>query len=341
LIRNKKMASVGGIECDGSLRFDRNVFAGQVMSPELRRRELLRRTALWCAALMLAVTSLSAFIRLSQAGLGCDQWPQCYGNRLREAQREAETVIADSSAVVVARMTHRVLASAALMLALLTVVLSFCERPWLTERCISAVAISLLAVGLAILGRWSSGARLPAIAVCNVLGGVSMLALSWRLAATPTGTVRPMLRIGAGIGVLAILTQIALGALTSSAYAGLSCSSLGDCVRAADAAGWPWQMLNPWREPIFQATTTPMNTDASLVQLVHRGGALLVTLVIAPLALTALRGPTSRQGVALLALLVLQVGLGMLMAGKLLPLPAVLAHNILAALLLAVSVRMI
>ena len=58
-----------------------------VMTHADRRIALLHRMALLCAALVLTITSLSAFMRLSKAGLGCQPWPQCYGQSLRELQQ--------------------------------------------------------------------------------------------------------------------------------------------------------------------------------------------------------------------------------------------------------------
>ena len=62
-----------------------------------RRHAWLHRLALVAAALVLSITSLSAFIRLSNAGLGCDEWPQCYGSRLRAVQQSHEPDDADSA----------------------------------------------------------------------------------------------------------------------------------------------------------------------------------------------------------------------------------------------------
>ena len=63
-----------------------------------RRLAYLRRLALWCTVLMLLITSLSAFIRLSQAGLGCEPWPQCYGQARLAAQSGDAQPAPDGSA---------------------------------------------------------------------------------------------------------------------------------------------------------------------------------------------------------------------------------------------------
>ncbi len=216
----------------------------------------------------------------------------------------------------------------------------FGNRPWLLREGALALAMLTLAIGLAVLGRWTAGARMPAVAIGNLLGGLLMLALSWRLAAGVTAPGQPMLRMWAWVGAAVLLAQVALGALVSASYSGLSCAAHGDCLRAAEAAAWPWEMLSPWREPVFGATPMPLNPSGALAQVVHRGGALLALLVLLPLGAAALRGQRRRDGAALLLLLVLQLGLGLLMVATVLPLPLALAHNVVAGLLLATVGRL-
>ncbi len=310
------------------------------MSLSQRRHAWLRRLAMIAAALVLAITSLSAFIRLSNVGLGCSEWPQCYGSRLRAAQQNREPKVADSNAVTVARLAHRLLAVSALLVIATMVLVCFGNQPWLLREGALALATLMLAIGLAVLGRWTAGARIPAVAIGNLLGGLLMLALSWRLAGGATSPGRPMLRTWAWVGVAVLLTQVALGALVSASYAGLSCSGLGDCLHTAKADGWPWQTLNPWREPVFDATQMPLNARGALAQLVHRGGALVASLVLMALGVAALLGQRRREGAVLLVLLALQLGLGWLMVLTGLPLALALAHNVVAALLLATVVRL-
>ena len=61
------------------------------MFGDIGRMASLRKVALACAALVLAITSLSAFLRLSASGLGCEPWPQCYGQSLRDRQQGVVT----------------------------------------------------------------------------------------------------------------------------------------------------------------------------------------------------------------------------------------------------------
>lgn len=305
-----------------------------------RRVALLRRVALITATLVFAISCLSAFIRLSNAGLGCTEWPECYGSRLRAAQQSSQPALSDSTAVTVARIAHRLLAISALFAITTMAAICLGSRPWMGREALVVLALLGLAVGLAVLGRSTPGTRLPAVVIGNLLGGMLMLALSWRLAASATEPARPMLRAFAWAGAAALIAQIALGAIVSGSYAGLSCVGLEDCLQLTRAAGWSWEVLGPLREPAFDATALPLNPSGALAQLVHRGGALLALVVLTMLGLTGLRSNRPHEGAALLALLVLQLVLGWLMVGNALPLALALAHNAVAGLLLATTVRM-
>ena len=219
-----------------------------------RRRTLLHSLAVFCALLVFAICVLSAYIRLTQAGLGCDDWPQCYGSRLQPVQAAGATPAPDSLAVRTVRMSHRVIASVALLVVLALVWLTSARSPRRAHEGALAVALLLLALGLALLGRWTAGATAPAVAMGNLLGGALMLALCWRLVVYtgPGKVVRdPRLRVWAGAALVLLLAQMALGGLTSASYAGLSCHGVVDCVQQAQAGSWPWQVLDPWREPRF------------------------------------------------------------------------------------------
>ena len=302
-----------------------------------RRDIFLRRAAVLCGVLVLTITSLSAFIRLSGAGLGCSDWPGCYGQVLREAQRGEPANIGDGHAVAAARLVHRVVATAALLLVVTMVMACFATSPILPSQGRSALALLGLALFLAVLGRWSSGARVPAVAMGNLLGGFAMLALCARMAGSGPSQQRPRLGAWAWAGAALLLCQIALGGLVSAGYAGLSCPSLTGCDLSGTAG--VWETLNPWREPRFD-TTLPVNPAGALAHALHRAGALVTLLVLLPLGVLAMRRGRRRAGAVLLALLAIQVALGILMVVHALPVPLALAHNLVAALLLAVVARL-
>ena len=299
-----------------------------------RRQVLLRHVALLCAALMLAVVSLSAFLRLSKVELACAQWPQCHGQSLREARTGPLAAQGEGPAVTLARLAHRVVASTALLLVLAMAALCLAARPRLWPEGRVALTLLALALGLSVLGIWSSDPRIPAVAMGNLLGGFAMLALCWRLAGRGLVDVPPWLRAWAWVGVLLIAWQGALGAMVSAPHAASICKDLADCVRASlDAPGGaPWSALNPWHEPTLDAA--PKGAGA-LAQVAHRLSAMAALLVLLPLGLAAMRHGRALTGALLLALLAAALEMGLLMAGNGASLGLTLAHNLVSALLLA------
>ena len=299
-------------------------------SPD-RSRRLLRRLALLCTVLVLVITSLSAYIRLSRAGLSCADWPQCYGEGLRQAQQGLAATAGESGGTAVARFAHRIIASSALLLIVTMLVVCLTAKPvrWADGRV--ALALLVLALGLAVLGRWSSDPRVPAVAIGNLLGGFAMLALCWRLARDSGATLARHGRVWAGFGVLLLAAQVALGGLVSASFAATSCGGFADCL--ATARGVPWSALDPWREPLL-AGAPPVNASGALAQALHRISGLAVLVVIAPLALFAWRDQRRLAGALLFALLACTVGLGFVMASNGPPLALALMHNLAAALLM-------
>lgn len=316
---------------------------------ELRRLNLLRRMALWCAICVLAVASLSAFIRLSNAGLGCADWPQCYGQNLRTVQQGGELrTSSEGGGVIAARMVHRIVAVAVLVIILVMLYEGVSARSVLRQEVVMVSGLLLLALFLAVLGRWSSSARIPAVTIGNLLGGFLMLALCWRLRLQVSARLEALhgivgATVGPSIGVrmaawfcaAVLLGQIALGGLVSGSYSGLGCQAVQECVPSAGSvAGMALSdVLDPWREPVLVATS-PGNPNGAAIQQAHRLGAGVVVAAVLMLGLLALRNGRRREGLILLVLLATQIGLGILLVVLSLPMWAAMAHNLVAALLL-------
>lgn len=145
---------------------------------------------------MLMVVALSAFMRHDAAGIGCVPWPGCYG------QNPAAGAPAPHNAgIVAARIAHRVFASFVLLAAIAMLAMSARARPRLHREALLSGALLVLALGLAVLGIFTPGARQPVVAIGNLLGGFLMLALAVRLA-IPRG--------GAGMGPPAIVAAALL-----------------------------------------------------------------------------------------------------------------------------------
>lgn len=292
-----------------------------------------------CAVMVLVITSLSAFIRLSKAGLGCEPWPQCYGQVLRAQQEGAQLPEADT-ATAAARLAHRVIASSALLLVLVMVMTALASRPALWSQGRMALGLLALALFLAVLGRWTANARIPAVTLGNLLGGFAMFALSVSMALAAgrevagqvaDGAVRASMVRWAWLGAAALVLNVVLGGLVSAGHAGLSCPQLGGC----DTSAASWQALDPWQEPRPDAAQ-PTHPAGAGVHALHRAGGLLVAALLLPLVVAAWRGGRRAAALAVLGLLILQAGLGAGLVLGGLPLAVALAHNMVAALLLAV-----
>ncbi len=297
------------------------------MNPDHPRTVLLRRTALICALLVFSIVGISAYIRLSTAGLGCAPWPQCYGQALSATP---------SASIDVLRLLHRLLAVALLPLLLLLLVGAFKRKPEPWEQRWTAVGALVVTLFLAVLGRWTAGAKIPAIALGNLLGGFLLFALCARMAfsgarqgmGSPSARGRRWRHAASG----AIVVQVALGGLVSSGLAGLSCPDLFSCALPTPFA---WDALNPWHVPRVDPSAWPLNPQGALVHLLHRLMGLITVVLVGVTAWQMLKGRQRRAGIFLLVLVALQAGLGVLLVVAGLPLVAALAHNLLAALLLA------
>lgn len=312
-------------------------------SSQLRRRTL-RRIAWLCALLVLLIAALSAYLRLSKAGLGCTPWPQCYGQELRAQQQGLAPSEAVAQGVALARLAHRVVASLALVLVIVLAMSALSARPRRRDEVALSLGLLALALFLAGLGLRTGASRLPAVALGNLLGGFAMLALSVRLAlaGTAIGAPTAALSRSATVTLGAVIVQVVLGGLVSASFADLSCSAIGDCARTAAQQGWPWWSLNPWHEPAFApASQGPIHPDGALAQLAHRAWAPVVLLAALPTAWLAWRHGARKSAFALIALIALQVAAGVWLLTPVLPLPAALLHNLLAALLVTLLVRLL
>ena len=313
------------------------------MTQNTRRIALLRRMAWLCAALVLAITSLSAFLRLSKSGNGCEPWPQCYGQNFRAARQGLQPQAAERmpAATLAARMAHRVIAMATLLLVILMVMTALWTRPHLWREGRMAIGLLALVLFLALLGRWTANARVPAVTLGNLLAGFGMFALSARLAQITgrnlTANTPAQGRIAAWAIVCAglLVTQIALGGLVSATYAGPSCPQLMSC----ELGSATWQVFNPWHEPVLDPAQ-PGNAAGALVHVAHRVLALVLAAAVALLSAAAWRGGLRRRGTLLALLLSLQLALGVWLVLGALPLAIALAHNVVAALLLATLLGM-
>ncbi|MEO0995907.1 MAG: COX15/CtaA family protein, partial [Pseudomonadota bacterium] len=185
----------------------------------------------------------------------------------------------------------------------------------------------------------------PAIVLAHLLGGMLTLALLGWMTLTvlrrgsPAARAGPALRALALAGLAAVTVQIALGGWTSTNYAALACPDIPQC----QGQWWPdmdfGEGFTVWRGlGVDYEGGVLDNPSRTAIHLVHRLGAIVVTIVLLTLIATAWREPRCRgPALAIAAALATQVGIGVAIVVQSLPLGLATAHNgVAAALLLAV-----
>ena len=333
------------------------------------------KLAAFATAVACVVVVLGAFTRLVDAGLGCPDWPGCYGHLLWPNTSE-EVAIAESKfpdAPVEAdkawpEMVHRYFASSLGLL-----IIGICFLGWKTRKAenslmASSVApnarpspfkLSIFILGLVIcqgmFGMWTVTLKLwPQVVTAHLLGGMATLSCLWlltqRLAtygwtmSAPTYKSVVNLQRLAFAALILVVVQIALGGWTSSNYAALACMDLPQCqgqwLPAANfAAGFDFtQQVGPnYLGGLLD------NEARTAIHLSHRMGAVVVTLVLLVLAACLYRvgdSRTSKLATLIIGVLALQVLLGLSNVYWALPLPVAVAHNGVGGLLLLTLVTL-
>lgn len=300
-----------------------------------RRRRIIARLALVCSVLLFAVVVVSAYLRLVNAGLGCADWPDCYGH-----PAEAR-FIANRGDLTPMRAAHRLVATAALALVIALVLLSRRDAALRQERWLSLTLLFVM-LALSALGWMTGNSTLPAVVLANLLGGFMMLAVAWRLYAV-AGDARDLilperhtLLRWARLGVALLILEILLGGLVSASFAARGCLALPAC-------GNQWWPANEWAyafDVFMDFAGRPMQegeAGAVALNMLHRYLALVVGLV---LGITAFRAIALRPALPVLGLLFAEMVLGAASVNLGLPLAGVIAHNAVAALLLVAAISL-
>jgi len=309
-----------------------------------------KRIALLASVLALCVVVLGAYVRLSDAGLGCPDWPGCYGSmtvpQSEAAIAHAQTAYPDKpleAHKAWKEMVHRYAAGTLGLLILTLCILGWVARRQLAVSPWTPSLLLLLVVFQAMLGMWTVTLLLkPAVVTAHLLGGMATLALlvwvahrQWGGAAGP-GHAGVALRWWARLALVILFGQIFLGGWTSSNYAALACTDFPTCHGV-----WIPEMdfgnaFHLFRELGQEASGEQLRLPAyNAIQWLHRIGALVTFIYVGLLALSVMRLPQTRSlGLGMLLILTVQICLGI--ANLLLHLPLVLAvaHNLGAALLL-------
>jgi cytochrome c oxidase assembly protein subunit 15 len=312
-----------------------------------RFTRLIRATAILTFVLIV----LGAFVRLSDAGLGCPDWPGCYGNLTPahsvEDIRAAEAV-QPGGPVTLAKawkeMVHRYLAMiVGSLIAAITFAAVRNRRVW-SQGVALPMVLSASVIFQAALGAWTVTLLLkPAIVTAHLLGGVLILAMLtwlWQRQRDAGAWSAPILdahplRVFALIALLTIFAQITLGGWVSTNYAALACADLPTCHGA-----WipPMDFANAFHviRPLGVGPDGELLTHEALraIHWTHRVGAIVTVLIVGAFAWRLHRFDSGRRASRMLgALLALQIVLGLLNVAWSLPLAVAVMHNGVAALL--------
>ncbi len=300
--------------------------------------------------LALVVVVLGAYTRLSDAGLGCPDWPGCYGHVgvPDSAQDVSAANLAYPDRPVEAskawkEMIHRYAAG---LLGL--VVLFMFIRAWTTfpaQRMFTS-GLLVLVIFQALLGMWTVTLLVkPLVVTGHLIGGMSTVALLWLLVLQRSGKFYRVADFSSSsrklplIMLAVLIAQILLGGWTSTNYAALACVGLPDCngywLPAMDFGNG----FKPWHGLGIDYEGGILESPARVaIHFSHRIGAIVTLLVIAGSAIVLWRTSSDQLlkrclSVVGLALLV-QFCLGLANVWFFLPLPVAVAHNGVAALLL-------
>ena len=306
------------------------------------------RLARFGAVLALAVVMLGAYVRLSDAGLGCPDWPGCYGRLVVPDQATPAAELGEHYAKrpletgkAWREMIHRYLAETLGLLCVVLAALALSNRRDPRQAKRVPLALVVLVVFQGLLGMWTVTLLLkPLIVVAHLLGGLATLALlaslgRWRT--TRVGAPSPALRALGLAAVAALVLQIFLGGWTSSNYAALACPDFPTC-----QTQW-WPALADYKDGFVLWRGLGQSYEGGVldhparvaIHFAHRVGALVAFVLILLLGWRVAREPTTRaDGLAVLGLVLLQVSLGVSIVVFGVPLAVAVAHNGAAALLL-------
>ncbi|MBY6187880.1 COX15/CtaA family protein [Marinobacter hydrocarbonoclasticus] len=287
------------------------------------------------------VILLGAFTRLTDAGLGCPDWPGCYGF-LTVPSAQEHVAVAEArfperpveAAKAWAEMVHRYVAGT---LGLLILALALYSMKQAGPRKLPWALVGLV-IFQGALGMWTVTLNLlPVVVMGHLMGGFaifSLLFLLW-LRQRPASFELSPLRVLATLALVVLVGQIMLGGWTSANYAALVCTQLPICEGDWVSNLAPAEAFQPLPPPAESYEFGVLEYPARMtIHVSHRIWAGITALVLLWLWWRLRQNGAGRVATVLGALLLVQLALGVANVVGSLPLAVAVAHNGGAALLL-------
>lgn len=294
--------------------------------------------------LALVVIVLGAYTRLTDSGLGCPDWPGCYGNLSVPddvSQSGFERPLEKHKAWN--EMLHRYVAGTLGIIILLILILAIKGRNTHKQSLGLPFLITATVFFQAALGMWTVTLLLsPAIVTAHLIGGFATLSLLWLLRLkqnypkTLTNHPTVWLKIMAMLGLLLLMGQIILGGWVSTNYAALACGTdFPTCAKV----WWPeMDFYNGFDVTHVEGKDYEFgvldSAARTAIQVTHRIGALIVFIYLSILGFVLFKNDLGRYAVILFVVLLCQLSLGIMNVVLGLPLSVAVLHNLVAALLL-------
>lgn len=313
----------------------------------------IRNLAIFATAFAMVVVVLGAFTRLSDAGLGCPDWPGCYGS-MKISTAEEHIIAANEAfperpyefAKAWPEMVHRYFAGTLGLLVLALAVISWRNQQRFSIK--HSTFLLVLIIFQAALGMWTVTMKLhPLIVMLHLMGGITTFSLLASLALRYHYNCGPRLKLIYParlkkltlFALLVVVLQVVLGGWTSANYAAMVCHELPICQGA-----W-WENADfisgfqLWGQQADNYEFGILEQNARIaIHAAHRIGAVVATIMLIVLIVALLREAGSRLprffAISLSILLSLQIVLGINNILFQLPLFNAVAHNAVGALLI-------
>lgn len=301
--------------------------------------------------LTLLTVVLSAYIRLAEVGIGCQDWPDCYARLDPGAEQKGIAVLTEQGRAMAhygARVAHRYIASGLGLFIVVIFALALRRGRTGTTGMLVPAAIFAITVFLSLLGYYTPTRSNPLITMGNLLGGMALLGLLWWLLQRDTEaaavTAQPARLRPLAVGALALVAmQIVLGGWASANYASASCPGLVRCEGDILSSGQALDAFNPLRDIQLDDQGQVLRPDSlGLLSISHRLFAVFTAGYLAWLVRKLKPRPAlAGSAIALAGFSISQLAAGVATVWLGTPLLLLTLHNCLAAGLLLSSINLL